>query len=103
MGEDSAVDFEEAEEESASSDEAEEDTEAELSSSSWGEVKDEEMGEELSSSGRNDPASPLQLTSSSSLHLSRHQPQLSLTVSKWSSTIVGHQNLSESSSDLSKS
>ena len=49
------------------------------------------------------PASSLHLTSSSSLHLSRHQPQLSLTVSAWSSTIVGHQNLSGSSSDLQKS
>ena len=96
------MESEEAEEEPASADEAEADTEAELSSSCWEEVEDEAMGEELSSSGWNVPASPLQLTSSSSLHLSRHQPQLSLTVSKWSSTIVGHQNLSESSSDLSK-
>ena len=93
------MESEEAEEEPASADEAEADTEAELSSSCWEEVVAEDMGEELSSSGWN---VPLHWTSSSSLHLSRHQPQLSLTVSKWSSTIVGHQNLSESSSDLSK-
>jgi len=46
---DSAVDSEE--EEPASSEEAEADTEDELSSFGWEELEDEEMGDELSSSG----------------------------------------------------